>query len=149
MASYYDPPMFQATTDTAVTFSPGFPDKIKRFRWHPHLSGSLLSSFDSFREAREAHQAFEAILRREDHLLKVLLKPGDMYLWDNFRVLHGREKVLAVPRTGVGQTVPEQVVDDRVRALCIDALRQRIDERWLVHVPTTQLFELVRVVGIV
>ena len=146
VAPYYDPPMYQATVDTAVTMHPGFPDKVKRFRWHPHLSGSLLSTFDDFRSARAAHQKFQEIMRRDTHQLKLPLEPGDLYIWDNFRLLHGRERVLKVPRTSVGQTVPEQVVSSRYRDLKIAQLKPYIDERWLVQVPTTQLNDLLALV---
>ncbi len=50
---------------------------------------------------------------------------------------------MKVPRTGVGQTVPEQVVVDKYRALKIWQLKNHIDEKWLVHVPTAQLHDLV------
>ncbi|MCJ1399377.1 hypothetical protein MMC11_002579 [Xylographa trunciseda] len=144
VAQFYDPPLFQATVDTAVTMRPGSSDNVKRIRWHPHLTGSLLASFDTFGEARRAHQKFQEVMRRETHQLKVVLNPGDLYLWDNFRILHGRERVLEVPRTGIGQTVPEQVVADQYRAFNIRRLRQHLDEQWLVHLATSQLRDLVQ-----
>jgi trimethyllysine dioxygenase len=147
VAPFYDPPMYQATVDTAVTMHPGFPDKVKRFRWHPHLSGSLLSTFDDFHSARAAHQKFQEIMRRDTHQLKLPLNPGDLYIWDNFRLLHGRERVLKVPRTSVGQTVPEQVVSSRYRDLKIAQLKQYMDQRWLVQVPMAQLNDLLALVN--
>jgi trimethyllysine dioxygenase len=117
VAHYYTPPLYQATVDTAVTMEPGFPSRIKRFRWHPHLAGSLLSPYDKFPDARYALRKFQEIMRRDTHLLKVMFKPGDLYIWDAFRLLHGRELVTKVPRTSVGQTVPEQVVADKYRLL--------------------------------
>lgn len=140
---YYSPPLYQATTDTVVTMYPGT-RQVKRVRWHPHLSGSLLAPFDQFDIARQAHQKFHEIMRRETHQLKVCLQPGDLYIWNNFTILHGRERVLKVPRTGVGQTVPEQVVVDKYRALKIGQLKNHIEEKWLVHVPTAQLQDLVK-----
>lgn len=113
VAHFYKPSMYQATTDTAVTMQPGFPSQIKRFRWHPHLTGSLLSSYDDFPEARIAHRTFQKIMNRDSRLFRFTFKPGDLYIWDNSRILHGRQRVLRVPRTAVGQTVPEQVVLDR------------------------------------
>ena len=138
---YYDPPLYQGAVDTAVTMYPGT-SQVKRIRWHPHLTGSLITPFDDFHKARAAHQKLQEIMRRDDHQLKVVLKPGDLYIWNNFTVLHGRERVLEVPRTGVGQTVPEQVVADRYRALKIGQLRGQVDEKWLVHVPAPQLYQL-------
>ena len=76
--------------------------QVKRVRWHPHLSGSLMTSFDRYDIARLAHQKFEEVMRRDTHQLKVCLQPGDLYIWNNFTILHGRERVLKVPRTGVG-----------------------------------------------
>lgn len=148
VAHFYTPSMYQATTDTAVTMHPGFPNQIKRFRWHPHLTGSLLSRYDDFVEARVAYRTFQEIMCRDSHLFKFAFKPGDLYIWDNFRVLHGRERVLGLPRTSVGQTVPEQVVVDRYRVLKMAKLKDFIDERWLVHTPLQQLHEMVKLVGL-
>jgi len=148
VAHFYVPSMYQATTDTAVTMHPGFPGQIKRFRWHPHLTGSLLSRYDDFAEARLAYRTFQEIMCRDSHLFKFVFKPGDLYIWDNFRVLHGRERVTGLPRTAVGQTVPEQVVADRYRVLKMAKLKDFIDERWLVHTPLQQLHEMVRLVGL-
>jgi trimethyllysine dioxygenase len=140
--------MYQATTDTAITTQPGFPNQIKRFRWHPHLTGSLLSPFDEFSEARVAYRTFQEIMRRDSHLYRTLFKPGDLYIWDNFRILHGRERVMVLPRTAVGQTVPEQVVADQYRFLKMARLKGHIDENWLVHTPMQQLYEMVKLLGL-
>ena len=138
---YYDPPLYQGAVDTAVTMYPGT-SQVKRIRWHAHLTGSLVTSFEDFQKARSAHQKFQEIMRRDTHQLKVILNPGDLYIWNNFTILHGRERVLKVPRTGVGQTVPEQVVADRYRALKIAQLRGHVAEKWLVHMPAPQLYQL-------
>ena len=142
---YDDVPLYQATVDTPITLQPGTSDQVKRFRWHPNLTGSLLAPYDKYHETRLAHRRFQEILRRDSQQLKTALRPGDMYVWDNFRLMHGRETVLNTPRTGVGQTVPEQVVQDRYRALCTARLRDEIDAKWLVHMPMPQLRELLQV----
>ncbi|MCJ1477071.1 hypothetical protein MMC13_005742 [Lambiella insularis] len=146
VSRFYGAPLYQATVDTPITSQPGSPDQLKRFRWHPNLTGSLLAPYDAYADARLAHQTFQAILRRPTHQLTRLLAPGDLYVWDNFRLLHGREQVLQVPRTGVGQCVPEQVVHDRYRALCVGVLREWVGEDWLVHMPMPQLREMLRLV---
>lgn len=145
VSRFYGDPLYQATVDTAVVMQPGT-DQVKRFRWHPNLTGSLLSPYDEYKKARIAHQKFQEILRRDTHQLKMMLKPGDLYIWDNFRLLHGREKVLEVPRTGVGQTVPEHIVHDRYRALSTGRLKGLVDGEWLVHMPMPQLREMVQIV---
>jgi trimethyllysine dioxygenase len=139
VAHFYSPTMYNATCDTAITMQPGFPHQIKRFRWHPHLGGFLLTPYEKFKEANLAYRMFQEILRRPTHQLRVEFKPGDMYIWDNFRVLHGRERVLTTPRTSVGQTVPEQVVIDKHRELRIHKLKDVIHEKWLIHLPPSQL----------
>lgn len=146
VSRFYGDPLYQATVDTTVTSQPGYPNQIKRVRWHPNLTGALLALYNEYIEARLAHQRFQEIMRRDTHQLKLVLKAGDLYLWDNFRLLHGRERVLEVPRTGVGQTVPEQVVHDRYRALHIDLLKQHVDEGWLVHMPMPQLRQMLRLI---
>ncbi|KAL8719956.1 MAG: hypothetical protein Q9225_003104 [Loekoesia sp. 1 TL-2023] len=144
VSRFYGEPLYQATVDVPVTALPGAPDEVKRFRWHPNLTGSLLASYDSYKAARAAYQKFQEVLRRPTHQLKMQLKPGDLYIWDNFRLLHGRERVLETPRTGVGQTVPEQVVHDRYRSLCVGWLRDLIGEEWLVHMPMMQLRDMMK-----
>ena len=142
----YREPLYQGTVGSAIITESGFPDKFKRVRWHPNNIGFLTAPFDEFKEARLAHQKFQQIMRRDTHQLKLVLKPGDMYIWDNFRLLHGRERVLEVPRTGVGQTVSEQVVADLYRDIRIRRLTRYVAEKWLVHLPATQLREMARMV---
>ena len=142
---YYDPPLRQATVDSPVTFHPGTTSptpSVQRLRWHAHLTGSLVTAFDDFPAARAAHGKLHEIMRRDSHLLTVHLRPGDLYLWNNFTVLHGRERVLQIPRTGVGQTVPEQVVADRYRDLKVAALAEHLPEDWLVHMPPALLYQM-------
>ena len=146
VSHFYGSPLYQASVDTAITTQPGRPGELKRIRWHPNLTGSLLAPYEDYKKARLAHRKFQEILRRDTHQLKRVLSPGDLYIWDNFRLLHGRERVLEVPRTGVGQTVPEQVVHDRYRALYTNKLKAHIDERWLVHLPVPQLRQLLRII---
>lgn len=33
-------------------------------------------------------------MRGDTHQLQVVFKTGDLYIWDNFRLLHGQELVL-------------------------------------------------------
>ena len=146
VSRFYGDPLYQATVDTAITMQPGSPNEVKRARWHPNLTGALLTPYEEYKNARLAHQKFQEIIRRDSHQLKRVLNAGDLYVWDNFRLLHGRERVLEVPRTGVGQTVPEQVVHDRYRALHIDLLKQHVNEGWLVHMPMPQLRQMVKFV---
>ncbi|CAM6121128.1 unnamed protein product [Calypogeia fissa] len=119
---------------------------VKRFRWHAHLTGSLVTPFEDFPVARAAHQKLQEIMRRESHLLKVRLQPGDLYIWNNFTILHGRERVFETPRTGVGQTVPEQVVADRYRAIKMEAPREHLEEDWLIHMPFTLLYQMIELI---
>ena len=144
VSRFYGEPLYQATVDTAVTMKPGTCDQVKRMRWHPNLTGYLVSPYNEYKEARLAHQRFQEIIRRDTHQLKKTLRPGDLYVWDNFRLFHGREEVIDVPRTGVGQTVPQHVVHDRYRALCTARLKGRVDGDWLVHLPMPQLREMVQ-----
>ena len=52
---------------------------------------------------------------------------------------------METPRTGVGQTVPEQVVQDRYRDLCVGLLIEwGVGEEWLLHMPMKQVRERVR-----
>lgn len=146
VSRFYGLPLYQATVDAAVTMQPGSPNEIKRLRWHPNLTGSLLAPYHNFKMARLAHQKLEEIMRRDTHQLKLVLNPGDLYIWNNFTLLHGRERVIEVPRTGVGQTVPEQAIADRYRELQVKQLTTYVDEKWLIHMPIPQLREMRKLV---
>ena len=146
VSRFYGEALYQATLDTAVTMDPNSPSEIKRLRWHPNLTLSLLVPYNDFKMARLAHQKLQEIITRDTHQLKLVPNPGDLYIWNNFTLLHGRERVLEVPRTGTGQTVPEQVIADKYRELQVKGLVKHIDEKWLVHLPLTQLCELAKLV---
>ena len=146
VSAFYGEPVYQTTVDTAITMQPGTDGGFQRVRWRPNFEGSLLCPYEEYHEARLAQQRFREIMRRPTHQLALKLKPGDMSIWNSFKVLHGREKVLTAPRTGVGQTVPEQVGHDRYRALCIGMLGGLVDEQWLVRLPMPQLREMVKLV---
>jgi len=146
VAQFYSPPLYQTTVDTAVRMMPGYSDEIKCIRWHPHLAGYLLTPFDDYERARRAHCKFQEIMRRDSHLVKFRLNPGDMYVWDNFRLLHGREQIFSTPRLAVGQTVVEQVVNDNYRVKQMNFLSQFIDHHWLVQTPTWQLDNLAKLI---
>ncbi|OCL10858.1 Clavaminate synthase-like protein [Glonium stellatum] len=146
VAQFYNPPLYQTTVDTAVRKMPGFPDEVKCIRWHPHLAGYLLSPYEDYEKARRAHCKFQEIMRRDSHQLKIKFNPGDMYVWDNFRLLHGRENIFSTPRMAIGQTVIEQVVNDHYRVKQMDFLSRFIGEHWLVQTPTWQLDNLVKLV---
>lgn len=143
VSGFYGQDVYQMTVDTVVSMVPGTND-FKRIRWHPNFIANLLGPYDGYLEARLAQQKFLEIMRRPTHQLSLQLGPGDMFIWDNYRVLHGREKVFDTPRTGVGQTVSEQVVHDKYRALVINLLQGQIDSQWLVHLPMHQLREMLR-----
>lgn len=145
-AHMYSPTQYQAATSTVAIPTPGFPQQVNRFRWHPHLAGALLCPFAQFPEALRAHRAFQEIADRDTHQLRVRFVPGDMYLFDNHRVLHGRARVLKVSRTSVGQSVPEQTVVDGWREMLTSRLMRVLEEKWLIHVPLAQLYELDKLV---
>ncbi|KAK6530537.1 hypothetical protein TWF694_003878 [Orbilia ellipsospora] len=146
VAQFYNPPLYQTTVDCGVRMMPGYPDQVKCIRWHPHLAGYLLTPYENYEKARRAHLKFQEIVRRDSHQLQIKFNPGDMYVWDNFRLLHGREKVLSTPRMAVGQTVIEQVVNDNYRVKQMVYLSQFIGEHWLVQTPTWYLDKLVKLV---
>jgi len=146
VAQFYSPPLYQTTVDTAVRMMPGYRDEVKCIRWHPHLAGYLLSSYEDYERARKAHCIFQEIVRRDSHQMKVKFNPGDMYVWDNFRLLHGREQIFSTPRMAIGQTVIEQVVNDHYRIKQMDFLSRFIGEHWLVQTPTWQLDNFVKLV---
>lgn len=148
IARYYEPALIQANIDTAVTLAPGSSKKVKRIKWHPHLSGWILTPTEEYEAAIEAHQKFQEILMRPNIQLELPLNPGDLYLWNNFRILHGRKSVLRTPRTMVGQTVPEEIVMDRWRDIKIKQIKG-LNDFWLAQLPTPLLDEVIRLENLV
>ena len=144
VSHHYGDSPYHVTVDTPITAQPGFPNQIKRVRWNPKLTGALLAPYNDYGKARLAHQRFQEIISRENHQLKLVLKPGDLYIWNTFHLLHSSEPVLKVPQKGIGQTIPEQIVHDRYRALHVDLLKRHVDEAWLLRMPMPQLREMVR-----
>ena len=59
-----------------------------------------------------------------------------------WRSSHNHNNPLKAVVSGFGQTVPEQVVHDKYRALVIELLQGRINDQWLVHLPMHQLREM-------
>lgn len=141
IAHYYEPSLYQANTDTPITLYPGT-KKIKRIKWHPHLAGWIHSSFEYYNQAITSYQKFQEIIMRPSIKLEVLMKPGDLYLWNNFRVLHGRQNVIETPRTTIGQTVSEEVVMNRYREIKIKNIKT-LDDSWLAHTPTDVLNDII------
>jgi len=62
VSRFYEGPLYQATVDAAVTMQPSSLNELKRLRWHPNLTGSLLAPYDDFKMARLAHQKHEEIM---------------------------------------------------------------------------------------
>ena len=108
---------------------------------------ALLCPFDEFTTSLEAHRKYQEIMNRPSHQLKLRLEPGDMYLMDNYRVFHGRDRVLLEPRTCVGQSTPEQVVLDGWREALIGRLLGFMEDKWLIHMPLMQLYEMDKIVN--
>ncbi|ESZ96612.1 hypothetical protein SBOR_2979 [Sclerotinia borealis F-4128] len=113
------------------------------FRFNPQHTSSLLCSYDEFPKARAAYRKFQSIGRRNSHALKIVMKPGEVCLWDNFRVLHGRE--YGVMNAGIcdEEMVGEQEVLDVWRGTMTRRLMEMgMEEKWLVHVPEKLLREM-------
>lgn len=149
VAPWYEPHLYQETIETPAMM--GSRTSADRLRWHPHPhphhhhSASIVAPFEAYNDARarQAFCTFQEIGRRATHLLQIALGPGDLYVWDNHRIVHGRDRILsAAPRTSVG-AVPEQVVAEAYRAHQIGRLRHLMDEKWLIHVPQAQLDDMV------
>lgn len=70
-----------------------------------------------------------------------------MYLIDNHGVFHGRDRVISEPRTSVGQSTPEQVVLDGCREALIGTPISFMEEKWLIHMPLMQLYEMDKIVN--
>jgi len=147
VAQFYSPPLVQTAVDVAVRTVPGFPDQVRGVRWHPHLTGYLLTPFGEFERAREAHCKFQEIMRRNTHMVRTLFRSGDLYLWNNFRLLHGREATLESPRLAIGQTVTEQVVSDEYRRVMMRRLGKHVGQHWLVQTPLVHMMELERAIA--
>lgn len=64
--------------DPAVTMMPDFSDRVKRVRWHPHVTGALVAPLHDLLKTQEAYQKFQEISGRPSHQLTVKFGPGDM-----------------------------------------------------------------------
>lgn len=141
IANYYTPALYQANIDTPITLYPGS-QRIRRIKWHPHLIGWINSSFNEYPKAFTASQKLQQIMMRPDIQIKLEMKPGDLYIWNNFRILHGRQSVFSEIRTIVGQTVPEEVVMNRTRENKIAQITS-LNKNWLAQIPTELLDQII------
>ncbi|KAK8084420.1 Clavaminate synthase-like protein [Apiospora hydei] len=155
-AHFYDPPMFQAIVDSAVTLdklhprpSAGDDDRTtaKRVRWHPHLAGCLLAPFGDFvadpRRLRQVPGDRAAAGAPAHGAVRaggfVRLGQLDGAAWARGHRFGGGDA--AHERRADGA---RGVVWERYRSLQIARLRDVVEEAWLVHVPAAQLYELGR-----
>lgn len=133
IAHFYTPHLMQSITDTTITFDAEIPDRVKRIRWHPHLVGPL-KFFHNYQNIRMAVQKFQSIMLRPEIKMELPLEAGDLYLWNNFRLLHGRQCILQTPRTSIGQTVTEDAVMSKARELKINRITS-LSNNWLAQLP--------------
>lgn len=72
------------------------------------------------------------------------MKPGEVYVWDNFRILHGTEYGNVNPGVCEEEYVEEQKLLDVWRGVLISRLVEiGMEEKWLVHVPEKLLREMI------
>ena len=76
----------------------------------------------------------------------MVFKTGDLYIWDNFRLLHRQERVLRGAEDVTDRLSRSRFVQDRYRILLVGALKGYVDEAWLVHMPIMQLKEMLKLV---
>jgi len=64
--------------------------QLEEIRYHTALTGALDTSFDDMEALYNGLRAFTEILRRPEYELKFKLMPGEVMVFQNRRVLHGR-----------------------------------------------------------
>jgi len=107
-------------------------------KWSPHLRGWHLVAYEKQEAVIEAHAALLKLLQQ--HQLKLRLDAGDIYLFSNNRVLHGRDSIIAgADRTLNGHLVPEALMIERHRALMQKANPMFGDSPWFVAMPVERM----------
>lgn len=64
--------------------------KLEEIRYHTSLTSALDTGFDKMEALYDGLRAFTEILRRPEYELKFKLMPGEVMVFHNRRVLHGR-----------------------------------------------------------
>jgi gamma-butyrobetaine dioxygenase len=68
-----------------------FPDgELRAIRFSNHSATPFLLPFDEVEAYYAAYRAFGAMRESADYQLRIAMGPGDLYMVDNRRVLHGR-----------------------------------------------------------
>ncbi|KAK9417260.1 putative Clavaminate synthase-like protein [Seiridium unicorne] len=137
--------MYQATSEPAVVLD--YNEHVKHIRWNCHRAGFLTAPFEKFSRARKTYQKYQEIMQRPSHQLKIKFKPGDMYIWNNHFTLNGRESILTAPHMSIGDIVPMHVVSEKYRSMQIKRLEKLVPASWLAHVPSPQLRDMAKLLG--
>lgn len=64
--------------------------EIKRIRYSNRTEQVPFTDVDTLSDYYSARQAFAQLIFSDEMTLKVKLMPGDGFIWDNYRILHGR-----------------------------------------------------------
>ena len=71
--------------------------EVKAMRYSNHITQPFNMAFDKMEAYYEAYRTFAEMRSASTYQIKFRLKPGDFYIVDNYRVLHGRD---AFSKTG-------------------------------------------------
>ncbi len=64
--------------------------ELKAIRYSNHAAKSFDVAFDKMEAFYDAYRTFAAMRQSDTYQIKFSLKPGDFYIADNYRALHGR-----------------------------------------------------------
>lgn len=146
VGGHYSPTLLQSAEGPMIELGPQ--GEIRRVRMHPHLATGLLVGPADYASAAEATRDFYALMSQAEFTLELEVRPGDVFLWNNARLTHGRKAVSTPIRTITGQTVPTSAVNQRWHEHQLAKIAS-LDESWLAHLPAGSAADVIQYEGIV
>ncbi|CAE7823654.1 unnamed protein product, partial [Symbiodinium sp. KB8] len=92
---YRDPDEGVLLRATAPVIQLDQANDVQRITFNNRSAAALPASFPNLEEYYRAWAAFDFLANSDDYAVKLLMRPGDLAIWLNGRVMHGRESYCA------------------------------------------------------
>lgn len=105
---------------------------IYQVRYNHNTRTPLDISPDKIKPMLAAYQAFSTLLESPEYNAEFLLKPGQVLIVNNWRILHGRTAIVTptIQRVLLGAYVEEETFRSRHRILL--GQKSKMDDKWLM-----------------
>lgn len=121
---YRDPDEGVLLRATAPVIQLDQANDVQRITFNNRSAAALPASFPNLEEYYRAWAAFDFLANSDDYAVKLLMRPGDLAIWLNGRVMHGRESYCAGGRRHIQGAYLDQ---DEIHSSVMAALAEGVD----------------------